>query len=66
MIYIFILSLFSGVLQAQEAPKTKPLPLKFSKKGGFYSNPIAVELVSVEGAKIYYTTDGSAPSTKKK
>jgi len=66
LIYIVILSLFSGIIQAQEAPKPKPLPLKFSQKGGFYSNPIAVELVSVEGAKIYYTTDGSAPTTRKK
>ncbi len=39
---------------------TKP---KFSLKSGFYDGAIEVELRSDSDAKIYYTLDGSAPTT---
>jgi len=35
---------------------------RFSKKHGFYENPFQLTITADQGAQIYYTTDGSAPS----
>lgn len=44
------------------APKKKKwLDLEFSQEGGFYNEPIQLELKSL-GAVIYYTIDGSTPN----
>jgi hypothetical protein len=62
IIYIFLGLCWSLSLAAQEARKD-PAPdwgIETSLPGGFYDEPVTVELIC-EGAKIYYTTDGNAP-----
>ena len=39
---------------------------KFSKKEGTYTKSVKLTLTAEKGAKIYYTTDGSKPTTKSK
>ena len=39
---------------------------KFSKKEGTYTKSVKLTLTAEKGAKIYYTTDGSTPTTKSK
>ena len=39
--------------------------VRFSKPSGFYNQSVTIEISSVEkGISIYYTTDGSSPTTK--
>ena len=48
------------------APHTTPTrtdPVLFSLKGGFYSDSQVLELSHPDGANIYYTTDGSTPTS---
>lgn len=62
IIYIFLGLCLSLSLGAQEARKD-PAPdwgIETSLSGGFYDEPVTVELIC-PGAKIYYTTDGNAP-----
>ncbi len=47
--------------QEIEIPSEEPLLIEFSNEGGFYQEPVSVELYC-KGAIIYYTLDGSFPS----
>ena len=47
--------------QLGEAVKSN-LPI-FSKESGFYSSDFSLSIVADSGSKIYYTTDGSVPTT---
>lgn len=40
-----------------------PRPVRFSQLGGVQSGPVELELSSDEGMTIYYTTDGSDPTS---
>lgn len=40
--------------------------LMFSVPGGFYESAVNVELLAKENTKIYYTTDGTEPTTESK
>ncbi len=55
------------ILLISEKDQTKvtyvPVP-EFSVGSGFYENPFELQLSAGEGAKIYYTTDGSDPTEK--
>ncbi len=59
-LFISLLFFVFGVY-SQEEPE-----LVFSPEGGKYDGPISVELKCEEGARIYYTTDGSKPSSGSK
>ncbi|MEM9885708.1 MAG: CotH kinase family protein [Bacteroidota bacterium] len=63
--YIFILILWGGVLLGQSDLKPRPIQLKYAQRGGFFDEAVVLELSSVDGANIYFTIDGSAPSSKK-
>ncbi|MEM9846618.1 MAG: CotH kinase family protein [Bacteroidota bacterium] len=65
LIYIFIVSLWGGVLIGQNDAKPRPISLKYSQRGGFFSEAVVLELLSEDGANIYYTIDGSTPTSKK-
>ena len=39
-------------------------PVEFSREGGWTEGSVSVELSSPDGAQIYYTLDGSAPTTQ--
>ncbi len=58
-ILLFFLNL-SGIFCQQSINRTVFFP-----EGGFYKDSLSVELL-FEGAKVYYTTDGSIPSRKSK
>ena len=45
---------------SQPVEEVKIAPIEFSPKGGFFDAPVSVELF-LPDAKIYYTTDGTAP-----
>ena len=45
-----------------DIPQAAPLP-SATPAGGVYKAPQSVALTSSEAGTIYYTTDGSAPST---
>ena len=49
-----------GQDETPQVRKKQKLVLTFSKKGGFYEDPLKVSL-ECPGAKIYYTLDGSHP-----
>jgi len=58
---ILCFSLFSVVLFAQEPAKVE---IKMSPEGGFFQGSTTVEISSnYPSASIYYTVDGSAPSS---
>lgn len=66
IIYITLLVCFGATLVAQSTgtpAAEKPLELLFTPQGGFYEQSLDVRLISPE-ATIYYTTDGSTPSTR--
>lgn len=51
-------------LGAQTAPaEEKPLVVRFSQPGGFFTGPVEVALEG-GGDAVYYTTDGSYPTTR--
>ena len=50
----------AGSKTAREAGLAKPI---FSKESGFYSSTIKLTIKAAEGTTIYYTTDGSVPTT---
>jgi ABC-type uncharacterized transport system auxiliary subunit len=60
-IFILLLLLSITPLPAQEIPA--PIPLSFSVAGGFYDTAFEVSLFHSSEAKIYYTLDGSQPSS---
>lgn len=71
---IFLVSIFicllTGITTGQQpAPKSTykppPLSMEFVPEGGFFPEATSVQLLS-PGAAIYYTTDGSRPSTHSK
>jgi hypothetical protein len=39
--------------------------ITFSQEAGFYPNQFSLTLTSSDGSKIYYTTDGSDPTSSK-
>ena len=48
--------------ESESAPEEKHIKgVEFSHKAGFYAENISVELSAAKDAKIYFTTDGSAP-----
>ena len=53
-----ILILVVGISFAQEPPK-----LEFEPKGGPHKGPVTVKLIADEGAKIYYTLNGTKPNS---
>ncbi|MCG8576242.1 MAG: CotH kinase family protein [Flavobacteriales bacterium] len=55
---LFLFLLFSFSIWGQEA-----VELSFSPIGGIYEGGVSVKLQSADGARIYYTTDGSSPSS---
>ncbi len=58
------LTLSSTTSEEQEAEPILGDSIGFSHPADFYSKNIAVELSAAEGAKIYFTTDGSDPLEK--
>lgn len=44
--------------------RNQPGEVDFSVEPGVYGEPVTVELTAKEGAAIYYTNDGTAPSVK--
>ncbi len=48
---------------ASAAYSVLPLTVDFTPAGGSYAEPVAVELSAPGGAEIYYTLDGSDPTT---
>ena len=66
---IYIVCLFFAVgftsCKDDDSPNIEPLVYPtFSQGSGTFNNPISVEIGSnIENAKIFYTTDGSLPST---
>lgn len=54
----FIFVFLSAVIFGQDEPV-----LEFSPEGGLYTEAVSVELSAGEGAVIYYTLDGSRPSS---
>ena len=53
----------SGSKTARDAAVTAPI---FSKTSGFYSSDITLSMTAPSGTTIYYTTDGSVPTTSSK
>ncbi len=55
--------LATGAFSQIETPEEKPLAVQFSSPGGFFEQPISLNLLA-DGAKIYFTTDGNRPTQK--
>ena len=55
----------SNLIDVKQKEKPVYLELEFSLEGGFYDEMVLVELFS-PGATIFYTTDGSTPSSRSK
>ena len=53
----------AGSKTAREAAIAKPI---FNKESGFYSSAVKLTMTAAEGTTIYYTTDGSVPTTSSK
>lgn len=60
---VLCLAFFAWSWVKAQTPAPEPLELNFSPQGGFYHHQISVELSAPEG-QIYYTLDGTAPSTR--
>lgn len=64
----FVLLVCSGVLPAQsstEQQQEEPIEINFSAEGGFYQDELELE-ISAPGSSVYYTLDGSRPTTRSK
>ena len=57
LLSVFCLFSFMSFATAEEAPV-------FSVEPGTYNNPFSVEIVAEEGATVYYTLDGTEPTTE--
>ena len=57
-----LLALAAGVFQWVNAQYAAPTPTP-SVPGGYYSDAFVLELNAPAGGRIYYTTDGSTPTT---
>ncbi len=69
--FVFILCLNTtflawGIAQSSSptSPEQNELEVEFSIEGGFYDEVVDLELFA-QGARIYYTTDGSLPTRKR-
>ena len=63
-VFLLIFLIAAPALNAQKTPpEEKPLVVRFSQPGGFYRQPLSVALEG-GGATIYYTTDGTYPTTR--
>jgi len=65
--FVYLLCFFGAFLQTIHAqkllPEEQPLVVRFSHAGGFYAQSFAATL-DAGGAAIYYTTDGTYPTTR--
>ena len=57
-LYLFIFLLFFNLYNSQDT-------ITFSQESGFYPNDFTLTLTSSDNSKIYYTTDGSDPTSSK-
>ena len=57
-LYLFIFLLFFNLYNSQDT-------ITFSQESGFYPNDFTLTLTSSDNSKIFYTTDGSDPTSSK-
>ncbi len=60
--FVFLSSLFAGLLFASSISAEPLPPPEFSHPAGTYDQPFELEIMAEEGVAIYYTTNGRAPT----